>query len=608
MKKKHYTIDSLFYNISDSSIHSLIDAHKNESFFKKNIRYSTQSIENERRRIFNLLINNGYFYFSIESVLFKIDTHTLKSNKIIVIVEILKNKKSPLVSKKITIDSVSFIEFTDDKQWDPKHSFYKGIYFEANTRTKTLISKILIKPHQMYRYQNNFFTQQNFSRIDIYKSVNFKFDTTHSKNSVTIYAEKLKKYNTKVEGGINLIQGLLGPFGSVSFKARNLLRRLDILEISAQGLFDGLFPVIYDADNVYRNFEYGANINISFPEILFISKIVPKNIQYKNTHTQFSGGYSVLDRFITRERTYKSDALNASFLYGLENNDELTNKKQKYSINILQGSLLGYQVSEAFQQDIDSFPVLKNSINSSFITNSGISMQSVQSKNIKGRIHNTSYNIFLEIAYSLDYLGIKKIIGEDKQSFQYVRLGIDYKKSIIFHKGITLAYRFNSGIILNYNGKSTGVDIPYTKHFFVGGSNGIRAWYPRRLGPGSNPDTSITERPGNILLEGSIEMRQKIINILEWAPFIDFGNVWLSEKDNERDNADFKVNRFLTEIAVGGGIGLRFNLSFLLIRLDYAFKLYDPSKTPSEKWIFEFYNRYKLADISLLHFAIGYSF
>ena len=115
--------------------------------------------------------------------------------------------------------------------------------------------------------------------------------------------------------------------------------------------------------------------------------------------------------------------------------------------------------------------------------------------------------------------------------------------------------------------------MPYEKFYFVGGLNSIRAWAPRRLGPGSfarrDDDGEIIydiEQPGELILESSIEFRTKIVGFVHGAAFVDVGNVWSVSADDQREGADFKLNRFYKEIALGTGLGLRLDFSFLIFR------------------------------------------
>jgi outer membrane protein assembly factor BamA len=164
--------------------------------------------------------------------------------------------------------------------------------------------------------------------------------------------------------------------------------------------------------------------------------------------------------------------------------------------------------------------------------------------------------------------------------------------------------------------------LPYEKNFFVGGSNSVRAWRPRRLGLGSDPPPLNSnpssngyfdyrfERPGQFLLEGAVEWRQKIIGFLNYAVFIDAGNVWaLQTSSNEA--ATFSWNKFYKEVGVGTGFGLRFDFTFLILRFDVGIKAWDPARPVGSRFVLpnmSFKKPYVYHEPVIYNIGIGYPF
>jgi outer membrane protein assembly factor BamA len=194
---------------------------------------------------------------------------------------------------------------------------------------------------------------------------------------------------------------------------------------------------------------------------------------------------------------------------------------------------------------------------------------------------------------------------------------LEMKKMAVLNQNTVLAYRFNSGMAYSYGSERS---LPYEKYFFAGGSNGVRAWRPRRLGVGSNPaklsknpakdglfDYS-NEKPGEILLEGSVELRKKLVGFVSGAIFIDAGNVWTfkqyqqptgSDYPDWSGNTQFKADQFYKEFGIGTGFGLRFDFSFLVLRLDVGIKAYDPARRSEDRFILnkaKFWKPYASAD------------
>jgi outer membrane protein assembly factor BamA len=130
--------------------------------------------------------------------------------------------------------------------------------------------------------------------------------------------------------------------------------------------------------------------------------------------------------------------------------------------------------------------------------------------------------------------------------------------------------------------------MPFEEQYFGGGANDIRAWMVRSLGPGSYvlPEDSPVNQIADMKLEMNAEYRFKLFWILEGAVFVDAGNIWTIRADNDRPGSQFKFNTFLDDVAVGTGVGLRFDIKFLLLRLDLGLKLRDPrAMDEASKWI-----------------------
>jgi len=151
--------------------------------------------------------------------------------------------------------------------------------------------------------------------------------------------------------------------------------------------------------------------------------------------------------------------------------------------------------------------------------------------------------------------------------------------------------------------------IPFEKQYFGGGANGIRAWQVRSLGPGSYvpDDTGFLNQTADIKLEANVEYRFKLFWILEGALFFDAGNIWSFNADIARPGSQFSFKNFYNDIAVGTGMGLRFDFNFVIGRLDLGMKLRDPLLSDGSSWIF--LNRdYNFKDDFTLVVAIGYPF
>jgi outer membrane protein assembly factor BamA len=192
------------------------------------------------------------------------------------------------------------------------------------------------------------------------------------------------------------------------------------------------------------------------------------------------------------------------------------------------------------------------------------------------------------------------------QVYNFAKFTADYRRYHQLTPRTFLVWRLNSGVaqalsktsveVTPLNGPAYFQDqliIPYDKYLFAGGSNSVRAWRPRRLGAGGYSTYRIvdgrrvrdntSEQPGELLLEGSVEYRFPIYSFVKGAFFTDFGNVWTIQRD-PRPGAQFSLRTFGRQIAVGSGVGVRFDFTFLILRLGVAAKVYDPTAPDNEKW------------------------
>jgi outer membrane protein assembly factor BamA len=180
--------------------------------------------------------------------------------------------------------------------------------------------------------------------------------------------------------------------------------------------------------------------------------------------------------------------------------------------------------------------------------------------------------------------------------YQFLKSSVDFRHYFPYGRESTFAFRINMGAAKPYGAISENT-LPYEKYFFAGGSSSIRAWAPRRLGPGNFAATDDNgelnydfEQFGEIIFETSVEVRRNLVNFLDGALFVDAGNIWVFDQTPEREGANFEFNRFYKEIAIGTGAGLRIDFSFLILRLDIGFKLYDPAQPEGERWTADKWN------------------
>ncbi|MDX1629564.1 MAG: BamA/TamA family outer membrane protein, partial [Fulvivirga sp.] len=575
-----YKLDTIFHQTTDSAIYQILENSRPESFLKKGKNYDQSNLTAERERIDLLLKDHGYFDFSRQYVVFDVDTTYEDPYDVAIRVKI-KNPSRRGYHKVFHVDSIIFVtdaNVTGIPDTLRQTEYYDGIsfrYFDKRYNKKILSRRVFIEKDSLYNKSNTFDTQRQLANLDMFRFINIKYDSVGGQLVANIFTSPLSRYQWSNEVGINVTQGFPGPFYNVSFKKRNVFRGLENFEINGRIGIEGVAPAT-EVDDVYSSIEAGANASLTFPQfILPISGRAKQQLGKINPKTRLQTGYTYTDR-----PEYSRQNFNFKNTYSWQKLNRVL-----YQFTVTDVSLINSELSGNFTRILEDLERNGNRLINSFRPSFVSSMHFSASWNFNQYGFNFTNASFLRVfiesgGTSLNFVGTDFLEKENLEYYKFIKLNIDYRKIHPINSNTTLAYRINGGITNPYSDNQV---LPYEKYFFAGGSNGIRAWRPRRLGPGSyvridSTDNLVSydfEQQGEILLEGSIELRKNLIGFLDYAFFIDFGNIWTIDRDPSRPGARFEVDSFLNEIAVGGGAGLRFDFSFLVLRLDAGVKIYD---------------------------------
>jgi outer membrane protein assembly factor BamA len=599
-----YTIDSIAYQISDTTILHLIEARAKQSYLVKGEHYDQTNFTNEQERIDLLLKDNGYYGFSRQYIEFNIDTVIRGDRKVSVIV-IVKEPSKLGYHKQFKVDTVIFT--TDagvkvpgiSKRQRQIHRNITYSFFERTYNLKILSQRVFVFPEQLYSRNNTITTQRQLANLDAFKFVNINYDTSGGKFVANIFTSPLERYQWSNEAGVNVTQGFPGPFDNLTFKKRNVFHGLETFELTGRFGFEGVASATDDKD-IYTSTEAGVNASLTFPQFLwpFRDKTQIKLGRY-NPKTKLSSGYSYTSR-----PEYKRTTTSINYNYSWENG-----KSRRFDFTLASLSIIDSDILDPdFQYLLDTLQEnqgnnLKLSFNRSFVSSMIFGM-TWNHNNYGNKERNSAFLRWqFESGGTLqNFFNYSFLEKNNLQSYKYLRASIDYRKNIVINKNTILAYRLNGGVAYSYD---TAKVLPYEKYFFAGGSNSVRAWRPRRLGEGSlKPRVSKNqavdglynysfEKPGDILMEASIELRKHIVGFIEGAVFLDAGNVWYmfpqQNKTNVTNpgNAQFKLNTFFKEFGVGTGFGFRFDFTFLIIRLDVGMPVYDPAQNEGSRYVLD---------------------
>ncbi len=616
-----YSYDTILYSIEDSIVRNILAMAQAASYLKKGDRYNQDKLNQERERIDLLLKDRGYFDFSRQYIDFDVDT-TYKTNHKIALRISIQNPPKRNYHKRFVIDSVSMTTDASVKTYGNikrQHEEFHNItfnYFRDNYSKKILSQRIFINKDSLYSRTKTFTSQRQLANLDNFKFVNINYDTSGGKFIANIFTSPLDLYSLSNEIGVTVTQGFPGPYLNLSLKKRNLFRGLEIGEINGRFGFEGVASATED-NNVYKSTEASLNGSLIFPRFLLPlkEKRFYKYGQY-NPRTKITSGFTYSNR-----PEYKRGITNVSGAYNWD-----INQKRQFSLTAVNLNIINSDISTGFQDLLlklqqDQGNNLINAFKKSFVSSMIFAM--TWNPNNYGNKDKDSYIIRTTLEAGGTFLNFwtpKILEKENLQIYKYVRMSFDFRKNMIIDKSRSLAYRINSGIGHTYGG---GNVLPYEKNFFAGGSNSVRAWRPRRLGVGSVPppvSSNITgngyfdykyERPGDVLIEGSIELRQKLFGFVSSGLFVDFGNVW-ALKSTDDPKAKFDVKQFYKQFGIGTGFGLRFDFSFLILRLDVGIKAWDPARDEGERFVLNklrFYKPYSYnREPVIYNIGIGYPF
>jgi len=598
--KKPYRFESIGFPKPTNDLTQKISDHKSESLLKKDNIYALESVKNERIRIDQNLKESGYIFFNPEFISVKADSitgdHQLHT-EITVKPETPPESKVPYTIRKIFIHD----DYTLDNAVTDTLRFgnYYLISQHKALRPDALQQGIFLKSGELYSRSNYMHTIRYMNELPIIRNASVKFlpyDKTDSLD-VSLYLSQRKRYAYSAE--FNVIArstNYFGPGVIFSFTDRNRNKGSEMFKVNLRGRVE---VQIVDGE-VNPAYELGLEVNYQlprfYPEFLFntAKKSLPK--------TNITAGYNLFNRL----DLYRLNSLYTNFGYRWSKNDRITHSFNP--VEIIFTKIPEDSKSEEFNQYLQENPGVQRSFDEQFILGTSYEFTyqpRINSRNdffFRGGIDlagNLLNGLYSAANAEKDSLGRYTLLGIPFS--QYTRLRVDVRYSFNLNQRSKLVTRFTTGVGIPLNNSDV---IPYIKQFYVGGTNSLRSFIARSVGPGSEvPPGGYNDLTGDIRLEGNLEYRFTISGKLKGALFTDAGNIWLYKEDASRPNGNFRFDTFLDEIAVSSGWGLRWDFTFLVARLDFAYTVRTPYLPKGERWASEF-NFWKPA----INIAIGYPF
>ena len=633
-----FTLDSVAYTNFPAPLQSLIDSTRSESLIKSGKPFSVSALDGERSRVTNLFRNNGYYYYNSNYASYLADTFNV-AGKAQLRLQMADGLTPEALSKwYIGNIAVQFRKSMREQLTDSLQRRHLTIRYNGKNppiRPNTFLRNLRLRSRQEYSYDNYLESASKINATGVFSSTDFLFTPRPDTDTLDLVLNCVfeKPYDFYLEtNAIGRTSGRYGPEVKIGFTRRNLFRGGEKLDINLHGSYEWQ----HGGGENSATYQYGADASIEFPRILapFYNsdrvrrdkngRPIRRRRPYAAPTTLAKMSFDIVQRpdyyrmhVASGEWTYRWQPTATSrheyspltLKYQFKNTTTAKYDSVMEKNMYISASMMDYLIPKMRYSYIYTSPAtLRNPIRwETNVEESGGITSLIDLA--RGKSLNEKYKTLFKAPYT-----------------QFIKVETDLTKTWSLGLFSKLVGHLNAGILYNYGNCDSA---PFTELFYVGGANSIRAFLMRDIGPGrlklidgASRQINYVLRNGDFKLVGNLEYRTPLFGNLEGALFLDAGNVWylnysglinesdydsLEEYQEDKEifgEMDFKASEFLNDIAVGTGIGLRYNLGFLVIRLDWGVALHTPYDTGKSGY----FNISRFKDAHTLHFAIGYPF
>ncbi|MDA3865391.1 MAG: BamA/TamA family outer membrane protein [Salinivirgaceae bacterium] len=625
-----YIVNIVDYKFADPSLKKLILADTSSGFVNPGEIFDVELFRKERNRITRQMKESGYYFFRKEFVTFDADS-TVMPNAVNVICNIeqfeRKNDDGKVIRenhRKCRIQDIYlFPEFDAKRAITDQRAYFNtfdtiqqeeyDVVYTDNLKVKpdVIIQANTIKEGSIYDIRKVESTSRYLNLLSFFKLVHIQFEPTAQTNDSVIWLKAhyqltpytLQSYTVELEGsntGPNWETG-----ANISYQHRNIFRGAELMEIKVKGALEATGDVIGEEQSKsfeFNTYEYGAGIRFEFPKFL-----IP--FQRRGFYRKFRPQTATAFQYNYQQRPdYTRTLLRGSFGYFWNSSRNMRHVVTPIELN----SVRLPKADSTFLVEIENNNYLRNSYDNYFITASSYQMTFSNQNYLIDRDYlylKTNIEFSGNILNALHTITDRDTVDGSYQIFntrysQYVKTDVDFRYYSVFNSKNRLVSRIFAGVGASYGNANS---LPFIKQYFGGGASGIRAWRARDLGPGTFIDSSdYPNQTAGLKIEMNLEYRFKLFWMLEGALFLDAGNIWAIAKQDNRTGAQFHFDKFYRQLAVGSGVGLRFDLSFFVFRLDAGLKMFDPAIDSRNTWVRK--HRKWGKDDYQVHFGIGYPF
>ena len=641
-----FTVDSVAYIGFTDSLQSLIDSTRQETLIPKGSPFSVSSLDGERNRISSLFRNNGYYYFTPNYTTYLADTIAVPDKTQLRLQMVDGLEENALKKWYIGHIDVQFRKTAREVLNDTIQRRHLTIHFNGESspiRPRTILKDLTLRPRQAFSQEKYQESASKINATGVFSSTDFIFTPRAGTDTLDLTLNCVFDKPYDVYFSTNVIGRTIGRWGpevKIGFTKRNAFKGGEMLDINLHGSNEWQ----KGGGSNMNTFQYGADVSLEFPRIIapfYNSEKIrrdkngrPKPRRFISTPTTYA---KISTDVIRRPEYYKMHVVSGEWTYRWQ-----TSKNSRHEFSPI---TLSYQylnsTTDKFEAMRDTNFYVLGLMDDKFIPKMRYTYTYTSPSNYR---HPIRWETTVEEAGNVislwHRLGGHSINEKEKTLFknpysQFVRLETDFTKTWSMGTSSKLVGHVNAGIIYSYGNSD---ESPFSEMFYAGGANSIRAFPVREIGPGEftmgdvrNRQFAYLIRNGDLKLVANLEYRMPLFGNLHGAAFIDIGNTWRmrdidlgSDEEWYEDGGEerlkdkrgwenllhmmkFEPSRFLNDIAVGTGVGLRYDLGFLVIRVDWGFAIHNPESSLYTKRN-GYFNFGRFKDMQTLHFAIGYPF
>ena len=632
-----YTIGNVEYIGDSDPLLQLVDSlARVNRYLQTGSRYCLDSLNAVRIDITNEVRNRGYYFFRPEYIQYLADSI---QDKGVIHLKLIESADIPNnANRRYLTHDITALVVNDDGVGEPDTIISRNCtlikYEPVHIKDNVIPSCIRARKGRQFRINSIDRTQAALSRLGIFSTVDIQVVPLDSITpdgegllDLNIYCQLDKPWEVTLEmHGISKSNSHIGPGLEVAASHKNAFGAGEKFTVDLFGDYEWQTGGGSNNGSDLDAYEFGIEGKLDFPRLLAPRFLYPSR-RYTNW-TRFSLNASLLNH--PGDYSFKMAQFGVAMTWEWRSN--------RYSSHVLTPFRLSYNKlissNDKFKDFKKEHPAIAESFNDVFIPK--IEYTYTYERDLTYRDHimltagvSEAGNVLSGIWSIFKSKGTKELFGTAFSQF------VKAQTQVVWYRKLGVAGELASRVMLGAaHAYGNRPELPYREQFYVGGSNSVRAFAVRSIGPGSyhvsnedistpadNPSDNTAEnatnkdktkfrnaffyQTGTLKFEANAEYRFPILGYFKGAVFLDAGNVWLLKDDDEHEGGKLQMKNFFKELALGTGFGLRFDMSMIVVRADLGIAIHAPYDTGKRGY---FNIPTKLKDMLSFHLAIGYPF